>query len=134
MNPNTRVCSSHALFTEHSCPAGLVSILSEIQATPRNPQTRLEHLQEALRREGKKRRLVAKCLGNAASSSPVKTQTMFWCFVLFCLFRATPVAYGGSQARGLIRATAAPLHHSHSNARSELHLQPPPQLMANPDP
>ena len=42
----------------------------------------------------------------------------------FFLFfsRAIPMAYGGSQARGLIRAVAAGLHHSHSNARSELHL------------
>ena len=30
------------------------------------------------------------------------------------------MAYGGSQARGRIRAAAASLHHSHSNARSEL--------------
>ena len=30
----------------------------------------------------------------------------------FCLFRAAHVAYGGSQARGLIRAVAADLHHS----------------------
>ena len=29
------------------------------------------------------------------------------------------MAYGGSQARDRIRATAAGLHHSHSNARSE---------------
>ena len=28
------------------------------------------------------------------------------------LFRAAPTAYGGSQARGLIRAVAAGLHHS----------------------
>ena len=33
-------------------------------------------------------------------------------FVLF--FRATPVAYGCSQARGRIGAVAAGLHHSHS--------------------
>ena len=35
---------------------------------------------------------------------------------LFLLFRATPMAYGGSQTRGRIRAAAAGLHHSHSNA------------------
>ena len=34
------------------------------------------------------------------------------------LFRATPVAYGGSQAMGPIGATAASLHHTHSNTRS----------------
>ena len=47
--------------------------------------------------------------------------------VCVCLFRAAPSAYGGSQARCLIRAVAASLHHSHSNVESE-------QLMAMPDP
>ena len=42
-------------------------------------------------------------------------------FVSFCLFRATPTAYGSSQARGQIVAVAASLHHSHSNAGSEPH-------------
>ena len=41
---------------------------------------------------------------------------------LFCLFRTTSMAYGGSQARGRIRATAAGLHHSHSNIRSKARL------------
>ena len=44
--------------------------------------------------------------------------TLCFCFVLFV--RATPTAYRGSQARGRIGAAAASLHHSHSNARSEL--------------
>ena len=37
-----------------------------------------------------------------------------FCFVLFLLlpFRATSTAYGSSQARGQIRATAASLNHS----------------------
>ena len=48
-------------------------------------------------------------------------------------FRAIPVAYGGSHARGQIRAAAAGLHHSHSNAGSKPHSQPAPQLMAMPD-
>ena len=43
----------------------------------------------------------------------------FFFFFSFLLFRAAPAAYGGSQARGLIRATAAALPHNHSNARSE---------------
>ena len=59
---------------------------------------------------------------------------LFVClFVLFLLFRATPAAYGGSQARGPIGATAPGLHHSHSNAESEPRLRPTPQLMATPD-
>ena len=60
------------------------------------------------------------------------TQSKF--FGLFALPRATPVAYGGSQARGLIGAVAAGLHQSHSNVGSEPHLQPTPQLTATPDP
>ena len=52
----------------------------------------------------------------------------------FGLFRAVPTAYGSSQARGRIRATAATLHHSHSNSRSEPRLCPPPQLTATSDP
>ena len=55
-------------------------------------------------------------------------------FFLFCLFRAAPTAFGGSQAKGLIRATAASLHHCHSSARSKLCLQLTPQLTAMPDP
>ena len=53
---------------------------------------------------------------------------------IYCLFRATPVAYGSSEVTGQIRAVAAGLHPSHSNTRSELRLQPTPQLMAMPDP
>ena len=52
----------------------------------------------------------------------------------FCLFRAAPVAHGGSQAKGRIGAAAAGLHHSHSNMGSEMSLRPTPQLTATPDP
>ena len=41
-------------------------------------------------------------------------------------FRATLAAYVSSQAGGWIGAAAAGLHYSHSNAGSELHLQPTP--------
>ena len=37
----------------------------------------------------------------------------------FCLFRAAPVAYVSSQARGQFGAAAVSLHHSHSNKRSK---------------
>ena len=59
---------------------------------------------------------------------------LFYFFCLFIFSRATPPAYGGSQARGQIGAVAAGLRQSHSNARSEPHLQPTPQLTAMPDP
>ena len=54
-------------------------------------------------------------------------------FCVFCLFRATPMAYEISQASGQIGPAAAGLHHSHSNTGSKLCLQSIPQLMATPD-
>ena len=39
----------------------------------------------------------------------------------FFLFGASPLAYGGSQARGQIRGVASDLHHSHSKSRSLTH-------------
>ena len=45
---------------------------------------------------------------------------LFIYFFLF-LFGAAPAAYGNSQARGRIGATAAGLHPSYSNARSLTH-------------
>ena len=42
-------------------------------------------------------------------------------FFFFLLFRAPPVACRASQTRGLIKATAASLDHSHSNAGSLTH-------------
>ena len=37
--------------------------------------------------------------------------------LFFCLFRATPVAYGGSQIRGRIEAVAVRLHHNQKQHR-----------------
>ena len=61
---------------------------------------------------------------------------VYFFFFVFFFFppRAAPAAYESSQARGQIGATAAGLHHSHSNARSELLLWPTPQLTATMDP
>ena len=61
---------------------------------------------------------------------------LFFSF-LFCLFAiswAAPAAYGGSQARGRIRAVAAGLRQSHSNTGSGPHLQLTLQLVATLDP
>ena len=51
-------------------------------------------------------------------------QGFFFFFLVFLasFLRAAPVTYGASQARGLIRAVAADLHQSYSNARYKLHL------------
>ena len=49
--------------------------------------------------------------------------SLYLLIFFFFLFRATPAAYGGSQARGGIRAVATSLHHRHSNSGSEPHLQ-----------
>ena len=53
-------------------------------------------------------------------------------FFLFTVFRVTPTAYGDYQARSLIGAVATSL--LHSNAGSNPHLRPTPQLMAMLDP
>ena len=53
---------------------------------------------------------------------------MYFLFFSFCLFKATPIAYGGSQARGQIRAIVLGLCHSYSITRFELCLWPTPQL------
>ena len=57
----------------------------------------------------------------------------FFFFGLFAISWATPSEYGGSQARGQIRAIDAGLRQRHSNWGSELRLQPTPQLTAMPD-
>ena len=57
----------------------------------------------------------------------------FFIFIFISFFRASPVAYGFSQARGRMGATAAGLHHSHSNVGPEPCLRPTPQFMAMPD-
>ena len=64
--------------------------------------------------------------------SVILSSVAFSILFYILLFRATPAAYGGSQAKGQITAVAA--GHSHSNAGSELHLQSAPQLTATPDP
>ena len=55
-------------------------------------------------------------------------------FFFFLLSWAAPMAYGGSQNRGRIGAVATSLRQSHSNAGSEPHLQPTPQLAVTLDP
>ena len=51
-------------------------------------------------------------------------------FFFFNLFKATPAAYGGFQARGQMGGGATSLHPSHSNAKSEPYLQTAPKLTA----
>ena len=46
-------------------------------------------------------------------------------FFFFFFFRVALMAHGGSQARGLIAATAASLCHSHSHTRSPTHQVKP---------
>ena len=60
--------------------------------------------------------------------------TIYIYILVPCLLRATPTAYGDSQARGIIGAVSASLCLNHSNAIFKPHLQPTPQLLAMPDP
>ena len=63
---------------------------------------------------------------NGWNEMMVSGSTCSWGSLIF-LFRATPMVYGSFQARGLIRAAASILCHSHSNVGSKLCLQPPPR-------
>ena len=77
----------------------------------------------------------SKLLSKNNYDSPMKSFTFMPCIPFsFFLFRATPVGYGSSQARGRIGAIAVGPHPSHSNARSKLYLQPVLQLVVMPDP
>ena len=58
---------------------------------------------------------------------PLSKYCPFFIFI-YLVFRAVPMAHGGSQARGQIGAIAASLHHSHSNLGSKPCLRPTPQL------
>ena len=60
-------------------------------------------------------------LYNAVLSNFLVEDILFavFCFCFCFFFRTTPMAYGGSQARGQIGAAAAGLHHSHSHTISE---------------
>ena len=51
---------------------------------------------------------VCRVLESSSNSSSASFSFLFF----FGFFRATPTAYGGSQARGRIGAVAAGLHHS----------------------
>ena len=55
------------------------------------------------------------------SNRPISRKEIESIILFICLFRDAPTAYGSSQATGLIGAAAARLHHSHSNAGSNLH-------------
>ena len=69
-----------------------------------------------------------KCEGSNRCCEKVKC-LLFKIFFFFFHFRAVPVAYGSSHARGRIGAArgrigavAADLNHSHSHTGSKLHL------------
>ena len=63
-----------------------------------------------------------------------RCSTICLCTIYLFIFRATPAAYGDSQARGPIGATAATLRHIHNKAGSKLSLLSTPQLKATPNP
>ena len=73
-------------------------------------------------------------IGSSGGTTLRNWRSRCFCFFgfFFLLFRVTLVARGGSQARDLIGAVAASLHHSHSHSHvgSKPHLRPTPQLMA----
>ena len=73
--------------------------------------------------------------GRVAKEGLAEVVVLVFVVVLFLsFFRGASTAHGGSQDRGQIGAVATSLCHSHSNARSEPHLQATPQCMVMPDP
>ena len=79
---------------------------------------------------------VSQCFRDAINPTALQwelsnTTTIIYLFI--CFIRASPEAYGSSQTRGQIRATASSLHHSHSNAGFQPRLQPTPQFTATLD-
>ena len=68
-----------------------------------------------------------KVIESERAQDTTKRGLVFLFYFIFGLYRATPAAYRGFQARGLIGASAAGLLQSHSNAGSEPHLRPTPQ-------
>ena len=65
---------------------------------------------------------------------PVFYFILFYFILFYCLFGAAPLAYGNSQVRGQIRATAAGLCHSHSHSNMGSEPCPTPQLTETLDP
>ena len=76
-----------------------------------------------------------KGFGMATAATPIQSLAKgvaikfmyLFTYLLIChLFRASPTAYGISQARGRLGAVAAGLHHSHSSVGSKPHLRTTP--------
>lgn len=124
------------LFSAHSClsPFPLPVLMSP--HLPRTREGRGWGSPSALLAWGKR------CWGRGKmkeNQSSGEGRITVFCFVLFCFFdfffslglypRHIEIPWGQIQAK------AAGLHHSHhSNAGSQLHLRPTPQLMPIPDP
>ena len=103
---------------------GLIS-LAQVMKTPHRPR---KMGCEKFLDWGTKPFFVTLCWG------PSPHVSLFFLFLFLFLFRATPMAYGSSQDRGLIRGIVAGLRHNHSNTGSEPCLQLTPQLSTMPDP
>ena len=93
--------------------------------TPPNYNVNLEKVVKVIKNSGNQKE------GENLSAAVHSFMYVANIYLFTLLFRAATTAYGGSQARGLIGAKVADLHHSHSSARSEPHLRPTPQLMGN---
>ena len=85
------------------------------------------HFSAVRRNELMRHKAMKRCRGNLNIYHQLEEASLNFFFL-----RATPATYGGSQARGQIRAVATGLHHSDTG--SEPHLHPTPELTATADP
>ena len=86
------------------------------------PLTTTTSISKASEKKEKKEKDKKKAIYDRQDLSIISVDILSWIiffFLIFCPFRDEPMAYGGSQARGLIGVVAVNLHQSHSNAKSE---------------
>ena len=93
------------------------------EENPRAEQTRMNRLQ--LNQKSSTEWQWTSQVSYMSRESPIMHIITRGFFFSFCLFRAVPVVYGGSQARSQIGAVAVYLHQSHSNAGSLTHWARP---------
>ena len=141
---NTHIFVVTTVIQSYSSICGIIEYLSPKGPGKSLSQVASKHVLKTRgfrsQRDGNEQGLSSSPNQGARISSPLYVGFAYKILYLFCLFVCFLVFLGlhprhmeVPQARGRIGAVATSLCQSHSNARSEPHLQPTPQLMAMPD-